>query len=152
MSEAPLRVAVSNRPPFVFVGTHHAANGSLYYGMLIDLLDKILVHNPGLAPAGYSIYATLGDSGGTLTPSHGWSGRGALSSKQILETTRSWAGHLHCVGQRRFRAFTSGIPDIVGELVWVSVRLLPAFQASSESWCRAEPTLRFFPLRGRRCG
>ncbi|GFR49187.1 hypothetical protein Agub_g11211 [Astrephomene gubernaculifera] len=63
-----LRVVVAHRPPFVFADN---LSGRTYYGLLIDLLEKILAS--GNVTYQYDAYQSPTNAGGTLS-SAGWSG------------------------------------------------------------------------------
>ncbi|KXZ45007.1 hypothetical protein GPECTOR_59g614 [Gonium pectorale] len=69
MSASALRVVVAHRPPFVFVA--NSTGNPFYYGLLIDLLNKILTTSNGTLS--YNIYVSPTNAGGSLTTS-GWTG------------------------------------------------------------------------------
>lgn len=62
---APLRVVVAHRPPFVFVNDSSGINR--YYGMLIDLLSKILLSSNLTSVASPTYYPAPINAGGALT-------------------------------------------------------------------------------------
>ncbi len=72
-----LRVVVAHRPPFVFVDDTGGPNGtSRVYGLLVDLLSRVLETSNLTSRALPSYYPSPTNAGGTF--SNGiWSGEGA---------------------------------------------------------------------------
>ncbi len=77
---APLRVVVAHRPPFVFVNDSSGMNR--YYGMLIDLLSKILLSSnlTSVASPPPTYYPAPINAGGALTDGI-WTGEPTLQNE-----------------------------------------------------------------------